>query len=137
MYITEPHPNGVRNQYQKTADGWQEWWDNYATSIINNGITDPDSPLFASAQHPLFQTRSFKERVAMARSCIRHLNITTPVLIDEMDNPLWCTYGYLPNCAYFIGQEGTIVLRESWFSRSDPTDPAAMEAAIKQYLGIP
>ncbi len=72
----------------------------------------------------------------MARSCIRHLNITTPVIIDEMDNPWWCTYGS-PTCAYFIGQDGTSVLRETWCFRSDPANPAAMEAALKHYLGIP
>lgn len=52
-----------------------------------------------------------------------------PVLVDEMDNPLWCTYGPLPNGAYLIGTDGTVIEKEGWFKKSD------METAIKDYLG--
>jgi len=51
-----------------------------------------------------------------------------PVLVDEIDNPLWCTYGPAPNIAYLIGTNGTVVIRQDWF------DPAGMESAILAYL---
>jgi hypothetical protein len=99
---------------------------------------------------PLFQPKTFKERVNQAKSMIEQsriasinlLNpaaftpITTPMLIDDMDNRVWNTYGYMPNCVYLIGKDGIIKYRENWHS-GDPTTYAwpNMEAAIKQCLG--
>lgn len=138
VYVIDPHPNASRSPYQRAwpwdggnVTGWKEWWE-YPTSIITDlGDEGPWS------NHPLFQPRTFKERVHQARSLVQHYGltdhpITTPVLIDEMDNPFWCTYGYLPNCAYFIGQDGTIVRRESWFAPG--FDLAPMKSAIEAYL---
>lgn len=51
-----------------------------------------------------------------------------PVLVDEMDDPVWCTYGAAPNAAYLIGTDGTVVTRQAWF------DPGEMESAILAYL---
>ena len=48
------------------------------------------------------------------------LGISLPILVDEMDNPVWYTYGPLPNCAYLIGTDGEVLARESWFNRYDP-----------------
>ena len=59
---------------------------------------------------------------------IRELGITVPVLIDEMDNPLRCTYGPTPNIAYLIGVDGRIVEKQGWYQ------PQQMEAAIEKYL---
>jgi len=53
-----------------------------------------------------------------------------PVLIDNIDNPLWCTYGRLPNNAYFIGRNGEIIVYLKW------NDPIKMEQAIIEYLLI-
>lgn len=55
--------------------------------------------------------------------------ITVPVLVDEMDNPLWCTYGPAPNIAYLIGTDGKIVTKQDWYN------PEEMESAILAYLG--
>jgi len=64
--------------------------------------------------------------------------ITTPVLIDEMDNRIWCTYGYMPNCAYLIGKrngEAWIIARENWQSADPKTDLwPNMEKAIDNFL---
>lgn len=64
----------------------------------------------------------------MAGKTVAAEGITVPVLVDEIDNPLWCTYGPAPNIAYLIGTDGTIVTRQDWF------DPAGMESAILAYL---
>ena len=39
------------------------------------------------------------------------LQAEMPVLVDGIDNPLWCTYGRRPNLAYLIGMDGRIVLQ--------------------------
>ena len=54
--------------------------------------------------------------------------ITVSVLVDEMDNPLWCTYGPAPNNAYLIGTDGTIIAKQGWYQ------PDEMESAILAYL---
>ena len=51
-----------------------------------------------------------------------------PVLVDEIDNPLWCTYGQRPNNAYLISTDGRVILRQDW------SDSSEMEEAILQYL---
>ena len=52
-----------------------------------------------------------------------------PVLVDEMDNPLWCTYGPAPHNAYLIGTEGKIIAKQGWYN------PEQMESAILAYIG--
>jgi len=49
-------------------------------------------------------------------------------LVDEIDNPLWCTYGPAPDIAYLIGTDGTIVKKQIW------ADSQLMEEAIINYL---
>ena len=62
--------------------------------------------------------------------------LTTLVLIDEMDNPYWSTYGYMPNCAYLIQQNGTVFYKEDWFARGSnrEVDSSAMKDAIDKML---
>ena len=121
MYVIEPHPNSSRTPYKP---GWQEWWVNYATSTDLEG-------------NPLFQPKTFKERVAQAKNMMRKTGITTPMLIDEMDNPYWSSYGRMPNCAYLIDQNGNVFYRETWFARGagSTVDNAAMKTAIETLLG--
>jgi len=54
--------------------------------------------------------------------------ISVLVLVDEIDNPVWCTYGPAPNIAYLIGMDGHIVLKQQWY------DPESMEVSIGKYL---
>jgi hypothetical protein len=72
---------------------------------------------------------SYEERVEMAELFIEAAEIEMPVLVDGIDNPLWCTYGRRPNMAYLIGMDGRIVLQQNW------NDPEEMEAVIQEYLG--
>jgi len=78
----------------------------------------------------LTQPTTYEERVAQATQMVQELGVTVLVLIDEMDNPVWCTYGPAPNIAYLIGTNGKIVEKESWYQ------PQEMEAAIETYLGV-
>jgi hypothetical protein len=51
-------------------------------------------------------------------------------LVDEMDNPVWCTYGPAPNIAYLVGTEGRIIIKQPWY------DPKEMEKALIDYLKL-
>jgi hypothetical protein len=74
------------------------------------------------------QPETYEERVALAVSCSDEDNIGVLLLVDEMDNPVWCTYGPAPNNAYLISSDGTIVEKQGWYQ------PQLMEAAIQKYL---
>ena len=77
----------------------------------------------------LLQPTNYGERVAQATQMAQELNITVPVLVDEMDNAVWCTYGPAPNSAYLIGIDGTII------EKQDCYQPQIMETAIIDYNG--
>lgn len=50
------------------------------------------------------------------------------VIVDRMDNPVWCTYGPAPNSAYLIDTDGTVIEKQGWYN------PALMGLAIENYL---
>ncbi len=79
--------------------------------------------------NPLAQPVTYEERLKLASRTIEVEGLTVPLLVDEMDNPLWCTYGPAPNIAYLIGTDGTIVEKQGWYQ------PELMKAAIVDYLG--
>jgi hypothetical protein len=64
----------------------------------------------------------------LARKTILDQEIDTVVLVDEIDNPVWCTYGPAPNIAYLIGKDGKIVAKQGWF------DGVRMEMSILAYF---
>ena len=78
--------------------------------------------------NPLAQAVTYEERVKLASRTIAEEGMTVPVLVDEMDNPVWCTYGPAPDIAYLIGTGGRIVEKQGWYQ------PRLMEAAIIDYL---
>ena len=78
--------------------------------------------------NPLAQPVTYEERVKLASRTIAEEGMTVPVLVDEMDNPVWCTYGPAPDIAYLIGTNGRIVKKQGWYQ------PELMEAAIIDYL---
>jgi hypothetical protein len=78
--------------------------------------------------NPVEQPTTYEERVAMAAKTIEEAGLLMPVLVDQIDNPLWCSYGRMPNNAYLIGMDGRVVLHQQW------NNPAEMEAAIQRYL---
>jgi len=78
--------------------------------------------------NPIYESQTYDERLEVARKTVAAEGITVPVLVDEMDNPLWCTYGPAPNIAYLIATDGTIVEKQGWYQ------PQEMEVAIIEYL---
>ena len=79
--------------------------------------------------NPVYEPQTYEERLELAIKTIAAEEITVPVLVDEMDNPLWCTYGPAPNNAYLIGTGGMIVTKQGWYN------PNETESAILAYLG--
>ena len=84
-----------------------------------------------AAGEPVGQPLTYSERAALAAKAAAESRITMPVLVDEMDDPVWCTYGRMPNMAYLIGTDGKTAARQEW------NDPAGMRDAIKRYLAAP
>lgn len=78
--------------------------------------------------NPVEQHTTYEQRVAMAAKTIAEAGLLMPVLVDEIDNPMWCSYGRRPNNAYLIGMDGRVALYQDW------SDPEEMEAAILRYL---
>jgi hypothetical protein len=108
VYIVEAHPVGSVCLY--TGEEW-------TTSASHD-----------KGGNPLTQPATYQERVAQSTQMVRELGITIPVLIDEMDNPLWCTYGPAPNIAYLIDSDGKIIGKQGWY------DPQLMKVVIEEYL---
>jgi hypothetical protein len=91
-----------------------EWPTEYSRDLDGNPVGQPDT---------------YAERVALARLTAEDEGITVPVLVDGMDNAVWCTYGPAPNIAYLIDRDGTIVTRQDWYV------PSVMAEAVAGLLG--
>ncbi len=79
MYVQEAHP----------TDGWQ------VDSNVAEGIL--------YQQH-----QSYDERVSVAATCQLDLNISVPVLVEQMDNAIDEAYGAAPERLYLIGRDGRV-----------------------------
>ncbi len=79
VYVREAHP----------TDGWQ---------------------VDANVQDEVFyrQHQSIDERTEVAQTCSLDLNITIPILVEEMDNAIDETYGAAPERLYLIDAEGKV-----------------------------
>lgn len=79
------------------------------------------------------QPRTYAEREAAARDTVALLTGRQMMLVDDLagtaTNPLWCTYGTCPNCAFLVRQDGTLDTVQTWL------DVVAMERAIRTLLG--
>ena len=78
--------------------------------------------------NPIYEPRTYDERIELARKTVAAEGLIVPVLVDEMDNAVWLTYGPAPDIAYLIGTNGKIVKKQGWYQ------PQEMEAAIVDYL---
>ncbi len=110
VYTIEAHPAGSNSPYAN-----REWTAAYSKDRSGAPVNQPDT---------------FEERMGLARKVVSEEGLELPVLVDEMDNPVWCTYGPAPNIAYLISTEGRIALRQPWY------DVAGMEKAIRKLLGL-
>ncbi len=109
LFVVEPHPESP-DPSPYTGNVWEM---NYSTKG---------------------QAFTYDERVATAREIDPLLEGTQLLLVDDLvpgalNNPVWCSYGPCPNCAYLIGQDGTIDTTQEWFSAN------SMETAIDELLG--
>jgi hypothetical protein len=103
VYIQEAHP----------TDGWQ---------VPDN---EQEQVLYATPQ-------TAGEREQVATSCVLHLNLSIPTLLDGMTNDVDLKYAALPDRLYLIGADGRIVYRSGpgpWGFKPDE-----LEVAIKEYL---
>jgi hypothetical protein len=55
-----------------------------------------------------------EERLELASRCQGELGVTRTIVVDKMDNGVREAYGGLPNSAYIIARDGTIVFKEPW-----------------------
>ena len=109
VYVIEPHPVGSASPYTG-----REW---------------PDSTSWDLQGNPVAQPETYEERAGLASQCADDAAITAQILVDEMDNSVWETYGPAPNLAYLIGTNGQVVEAQDWYVTS------RMEPAILSYLG--
>ena len=121
VYIIEPHP------YRQICPYTGNYWLNYPA----NFDIDQKQP------QPLLQPNNFKARIDQAIK-MKHdlIGSDIPVLVDRMDNPVWCTYGPAPNNAYFIGTDGVVIEKLGWYNRPEG-NWIKMDTAIRAYLGLP
>jgi len=78
--------------------------------------------------NPICEPQSYDERTELTRKTVATEGIIVPVLVDEMDNAVWLSYGPAPNTAYLIGANGKIVKKQGWYQ------PQEMEVAIVDYF---
>jgi hypothetical protein len=94
LYVIEPHPTSPDiSPYKGTV-----WEDTYSTKG---------------------QAFTYEERVAYAQETLGLLEGNQRILVDDLtpgdlNNPVWCTYGTCPNCAFLIGQDGLIDVVQTW-----------------------
>jgi hypothetical protein len=77
---------------------------------------------------PIAQPKTYEERVTQSKQFIREVQIVTPLVIDNVDNAIWCTYGPASNIAYLIDSDGTILFKQIYY------DPTGMEKSIQDLL---
>ncbi len=79
VYVREAHP----------TDGWQ---------------------VDANVQDEIYyrQHQSYDEREGVAQACSLGLNITIPILVEEMDNSIDEAYGAAPERVYLVDIDGRV-----------------------------
>ena len=78
------------------------------------------------------QPTTMEEREEVAESCSLHLDLSIPMLIDEMNNQVDEAYSALPERLYLIDEEGRVVYRSSWGPMG--FKPNEFEEAIRAHL---
>lgn len=79
------------------------------------------------------QATDLKERAAAASECIKALDLTFPVLLDDMQGTATTAYRGWPSRSCLIGTDGRIV----WISSGGPRGAAPVElgAALERMFG--
>ena len=82
IYVREAHP----------TDGWRNRMNDQA------GIT-------------VAQPTDQKTRLDVAQQCTRHLELSMPLLVDEMDDRVGHAYSGMPDRLYLIDREGKVAYK--------------------------
>ena len=93
--------------------------------------TGEETELFSSKDtfgRALTQPKTYKERVTQAKEFLRQLGYTMPLVVDDVDNAIWCTYGPASNIAYLIDTDGTILAKQPYYA------PDEMDVVIQEFL---
>ncbi len=110
VYTTEAHPDGAASPYRDRE------WLSFPNWITNTRVPQPDT---------------LGERISQAQWSSDNLDRSDLILVDELDNTTWKTYGSAPSPAFVIDTEGFIVLTQPWI------EPRAIRAALDQLLAEP
>jgi hypothetical protein len=79
VYVQEAHP----------TDGWQ----------VDSNVTE----------RVLYQQhQNYAERESVATTCSLDLNVSIPIVVEEMDNVIDEAYGAAPERLYLIGRDGRV-----------------------------
>jgi hypothetical protein len=70
------------------------------------------------------QPKTYAERVQNARDVLPSIQGNQFQLVDDLtpgahNNPVWCTYGPCPNCAFLIRQDGILDTVQTWVDATD------------------
>jgi hypothetical protein len=74
------------------------------------------------------QPRTLEERIDLAHQLRRRFHLSTPMLIDTLDDRAWRAFGSAPNIAILVQPDGRVAVKQGWF------DPREMARAITALL---
>ena len=74
------------------------------------------------------QPRTIEERIELAHRLRRRFHLSTPMLIDTLDDRAWRAFGSAPNVAILVQPDGRVAVKQGWF------DPREMARAITALL---
>ena len=107
IYIVEAHPIDVPSPY---IDGiWL-------------------TPMNEIAGIHCAQPQTLEARIELAHQLRRCYRLSTPMLIDAMDNRAWHAFGNAPNVAILVRPDGRIAVKQGWF------EPREMARRIRALL---
>lgn len=107
IYVKEAHPINVPSPYADRI------WVTAKNEIA--GIRCP-------------QPQTLKERIELAHQLRRRYRLSTPILIDPLDDRAWRAFGIAPNVAILVQADGRIAVKQGWFK------PREMARAITALL---
>jgi len=79
------------------------------------------------------QPKTFEERVAVARTCMRELKLSIPAVVDGMDDKVSKEYAGFPDRLYIVDKEGKVAFKGERGPRG--FKPLQMEKPLKELLG--
>lgn len=107
LYTLEAHPNDATNPYVD-----RKWVSSF------NYVTNTLIP----------KHKSIQQRLDQANNSHTTLDLPYTMVVDNMNNTNWKSYGRAPSTAYVIDKQGNIALRQVW------VNPNAMRPVLDELL---